>query len=140
MRNIIITSCLIFSLSLCGCTTKSNKIADKAFGLALKQQQDITHDLFTLVMQHVTDKYCDIARDAAASGNADAAAQAVKDAIYECDRTTWLTREQQTLTFELFKIPQRYIWEQRGWGSILKNDWEEAQLRVNADKQTEVAE
>lgn len=129
----LIPLCGLMLAVLTGCTSSSNKIADEAFDRALKQQQTITNDLFTMAMQSATDKYCATARAAVASEDPDAAAQAVKDALYECDKITWLTREQQMLAYELFRIPRRYIWEQRGWGSILYKDWQETKSRLNED-------
>ena len=121
-------------LLLVGCTSTQNKIADEAFGRALDQQQTITNDLYMIATQGVVDKCCAAARVAAASGDPETAAQAVKDAIGEYDKITWLTREQQMLTYEMFRIPRRYIWSQRGIGSTLYKDWEETQRRLGDEK------
>jgi hypothetical protein len=119
---------------LSSCTSNHNKIADEAFGRAVAQQQTIVNDLYMLATQGVTDRYCAAARAAATGEDPDAAAQAVKDALTEYDKITWLTREQQTLVFELLRVPRRYIWSQRGWFSILKGEWDESRRRMQSEE------
>ena len=106
-----------------GCTTKGNKIADAAFAYGNQNTDAIVHDLSTGYTQLAIDRYAAIARQVARDGDEDAAASAVTRFATEYDKITWLAREQYGRSRDIHRIARRYIWQQRGWGSVLYRDW-----------------
>ena len=113
-----------------GCTSRSNKIADAAFERGNENTTSIVHDLYVGYTQMAVDRFAAAARAAAREGNEDAAAKAVLDFAAEYDKITWLAREQYGRSREVHRIAQRYIWQQRGWGSVLYDDWIRAEKEV----------
>lgn len=130
MKRIMITALLLAVFSS-GCTTPSNKIADEAFKRGSATESSIIVDLTTLAMQAVVDKQALAARTAAAVGNADAAAKAVTDMATAADKIFWLAYKQHARAKEMQRIAQRYIWEQRGWWSVLSEDFTNAKKQVD---------
>lgn len=121
-------------LSLAGCTSKANNIADQAFARASANTDSIVYDLYTGYTQLAVDHYAGMARAAAKSGNEDAAAQAVTGFATEYDKITWLARTQYERSKAMYLIARRYIWQQRGWWSVLAEDWKNAKEAEAADK------
>lgn len=124
------------ALCACGCTTPNNKVSDQAMTRGIDAEHRIVDDLRLLAMQMVVDACVREARDAARSGNPDAAGAAVERAVSQVDRITWLAREQHQLALSMLRIGHRYIWEQRGilsiWWEDLESASERAQLEAEA--------
>ena len=120
----------VIVMTVFGCTTTGNKLADDAFKRGLALENSIIQDLELLAIQYSVDKNAAAARTAAANTDAEAAEIAVKQMATDFDKISWLTRTQHTRAREMLRIPQRYIWKQRGWLSILYDDYKKAKEQL----------
>lgn len=116
-----------------GCTTASNKIANRAMEEGTRHVDNVVADLEQFGIQKLVDFYARMARDAAASGDANAAAAAVTGAVSDMDLVTSLSRRQYLLARSLVGIGRMYVWENRGILDVLMSPSDASDLVPAAD-------
>lgn len=101
-------------ITLVGCTTNANKVADASLTQATARQDEATERLESMAIQYLLEWKAEQLKDAVAAQDEEAALTILENGFTEFDKVTAITRLQQERIAAMVRTAHTYIWDQRG--------------------------
>ncbi len=135
MRIGLISIALLF---IFGCSTPTQRIAESAIQIGMRQESSIVKDLANMAKQFAVDKAVSEARLAASDVDADKAQEIVQNLANNFTKIAWLESQHERAR-SVLGLAQQYIWSQQGFLDILWRELKQAKEISDAKNPASIA-